>query len=93
MWLKNAAIVIATTLESVSTFINNEEKQMEFYGNINEIYEQPQQPVFVHTFGTEDSCLRNCPRQCVAQDLDDLPLMQRWICPTKVYIFLKLKKI
>lgn len=85
MSLKNSAIVITTTLKCVHSLINSKKKQMgfELYGNGgDETYGQP--PVFVHTFGTEESCSRNCPRQCVAQDLDDLPLMQRWICPTKV---------
>ncbi|KAI1699767.1 hypothetical protein DdX_17112 [Ditylenchus destructor] len=38
---------------------------------------------FVHTFGTSDACARKCPRACVAQELEELMDMQRWICPNK----------
>lgn len=41
------------------------------------------QQTLVHTFGTADSCARNCPRPCVVQEVEDLG-MPRWICPTKV---------
>lgn len=44
----------------------------------------------VHTFGTPDACERSCSRPCVAQELEDLAMMQRWVCSTKVresYIF------
>jgi len=54
---------------------------------------QQQQPALrkpadtiIHTFGTPDACERSCERPCVAQELEDLGGMQRWVCSTKVSI-------
>ncbi|KAI6232149.1 hypothetical protein M3Y95_00456300 [Aphelenchoides besseyi] len=46
----------------------------------------------VHTFGTPDSCARNCPRQCINQEVEDL-LSVRWICPSKGSITSELSPI
>lgn len=61
----------------------NEIDQLYHYGKNNN--QQPQ--TLVHTFGTHESCARICPRSCIAQELEDLAMMQRWICPAKVKLF------
>ncbi|CAD5231115.1 unnamed protein product [Bursaphelenchus okinawaensis] len=40
------------------------------------------QQALIHTFGTPESCARNCPRACTVQEVEDL-MMPRWICPSK----------
>uniref|UniRef100_A0A1I7RJG0 Transmembrane protein n=1 Tax=Bursaphelenchus xylophilus TaxID=6326 RepID=A0A1I7RJG0_BURXY len=40
------------------------------------------QQTLIHTFGTPESCARNCPRACTVQEVEDL-MMPRWICPSK----------
>lgn len=61
----------------------NENDRLYYYGKSGSVSNQ--QPL-VHTFGTHESCARICPRPCTAQELEDLAMMQRWICPTKVDI-------
>ncbi|CAD5233577.1 unnamed protein product [Bursaphelenchus xylophilus] len=42
------------------------------------------QQTLIHTFGTPESCARNCPRACTVQEVEDL-MMPRWICPSKEF--------
>lgn len=69
----------------------NEIDSLYFYNkNNNQVQKQPE--TLVHTFGTYESCARICPLQCTAQELEDLAMMQRWICTTKViYLILNFK--
>lgn len=46
-------------------------------------YEKEKPPpvlAFVHTFETPDQCAMVCPRACVMQIMEELEMMQRWIC-------------
>lgn len=41
---------------------------------------------FIHTFETAEQCAMVCPKPCVDQILEELEMMQRWICdPSMVF--------
>ena len=51
---------------------------LQIFPNFKPINERLQ--TFVHTFETLEQCAISCPRPCAMTVMEELEMMQRWIC-------------
>ena len=73
-------ILILTNLPAVWTDLFAERRHPDsVYG------QRTPSSLFIHTFETAEQCAMICLRPCVDQVLEELEMMQRWICdPSRV---------
>jgi hypothetical protein len=71
---------ISVCISPVICDLFNEKRQPSHSGSSYEQHKSPPMLSFVHTFETSDQCGMICPRPCVMRIMEDLEMMQRWIC-------------